>query len=368
MYKPPANNIILDTNTWLYLCNGFDLQSNLHCDNGRHFELLSQLKLKQNAGEICILVNDVIIQEWERNKDETKRLIERLQNKIAEVDKRIEADKKYMDAADIILQQQINDRTKASYQIELDKNQRHILDAEHFLKNECKKISISDAVKIQVWDLAINKKAPFHKNKNNVADATILLSAIEYITSDENENVNSFFISNNVEDYCDNKQSSEFHAHIQDLIQVNSLVFERRLDKGLEISEEIQQELDEFYKGAYYESFQFYCKMPNCEGNEHYHPTGYLTDEVVVLQESESRINPNQLVMFDNNEVPKKSHMVRLGDCNTCGSTHIECPVCDELVADVMPGYDFICPHCQIDFYFGYSWHDGTLELIIKDI
>lgn len=277
-------------------------------------------------------------------------------------------DKPYLAADDVALQQQINDRIKANYQIEIDRNQKHIIDVEKFLKSDCKRISISDKVKLQVWDLAINKKAPFHRNKNNVADATILLSAIEFIQSEENENVNSFFISNNVEDFCESKQSGEFHRHIEELIQVNSLVFERRLDRGLEISEEVQRELDEFYKEAYYDSIEFHCRMPNCRGNEHYRPTGHLTEIAVALQESESRTDPNQLVLFDIETIPKKHRTVRLGDCNTCRTTHIECPVCDELVGDVMPGFEVTCPYCKTDYDFGYSWTDGTLELTIKDL
>lgn len=368
MYTPPANNIVLDTNTWLYLCNGFDQQSNSHSDSGHHFELLAELRKKQNAGEICILVNDVIIQEWERNRDETNRLIQRLQHKIMEVDKRFEADKKYMIPDDVIAQEQINNRTKANFQNEINRNERHITDVEKFLKTNCKKIPITDTVKLKVWDLAINKMAPFHRNKNNIADATILLSAIEYVTSEDNENVNSFFISNNVEDFCENKPSDEFHPDIDNLIQINSLVFQRRLDVGLKVSEEIQRELDEFYQEAYYDSIEFYCRMPSCEGNEHYKPTGHLSETVVVIQESDAKIDPNQLVLFDQEQVSKENEIVRVGDCSTCGTTHIKCPSCGELVSDVMPGYDFVCPYCQTQYYLGYSWEDGTLELIIKDI
>jgi len=367
MYTPPSNNIILDTNTWLYLSNGFDQQSNSHIDNGLHFQLLAELKKKQRAGEICILVNDIIIQEWERNKDETKRLIEKLNHKIAEVDRRLEADKKYLIPEDLVAQQQINDRTKANFQKEIDLNIKHIDGVDHFLKNECKRIPISDTVKLQAWAFAINKKAPFHRNKNNVADATILLSAIEYATSEENENVNSFFISNNVEDFCESKNSNEFHPDIDNLIQVNSFVFQRRLDKALKVSEEIQCELDEFYREAYYDSIQFYCKMPNCEGNEHYQPVGHLSLTAVVIQESDARIDPNQLLLFEREELPKERQTVGMGDCNTCGTTHIECPVCFELVRDVMPGYEFICPNCTTLYDLGYSWDDGTLELRIKD-
>jgi hypothetical protein len=107
--------------------------------------------------------------------------------------------------------------------------------------------------------------------------------------------------------------------------------------------------------------------MPICQANENYQPIGYLSTEAYVVQEREATLDPNQLSLFEMESLAKKRQIARLGDCTIFGTTHIGCPVCDELIADILIGYDLSCPYCKTEFFLGYSFDDGTLELIIKD-
>ena len=50
--------LTLDTNTWIYLANGTE-----------PVRLLSFIKQEVNKGNITILLPDIIVKEWNKNKD-----------------------------------------------------------------------------------------------------------------------------------------------------------------------------------------------------------------------------------------------------------------------------------------------------------
>jgi predicted nucleic acid-binding protein len=58
-------HLIFDTNIWIYLAEG------------QHPFVLDGIIEKVNNGEISLLVNDEIIKEWDRNKDDSLNRIEK---------------------------------------------------------------------------------------------------------------------------------------------------------------------------------------------------------------------------------------------------------------------------------------------------
>ena len=62
------NYLILDTNIWIYLANGHYAQNAQHSEQ-THSTLLSRLTEKLKNEEIRVVVNDIIVQEWDRNKE-----------------------------------------------------------------------------------------------------------------------------------------------------------------------------------------------------------------------------------------------------------------------------------------------------------
>jgi hypothetical protein len=85
-------HLILDTNIWLYLANGFYSESTN--PNNLHFDLLDQLiKLKEDQ-HFEILISDITILEWDRNKKQAYQLIEKLERKIKAIQCQLQEMKK----------------------------------------------------------------------------------------------------------------------------------------------------------------------------------------------------------------------------------------------------------------------------------
>ncbi len=366
-YKKQKVNVILDTNIWLYLSNGSEQLTHDVSKKNLHFELLRELKEKQEAEEFTILVTEINIIEWERNKHHAQSLIKRQKNRIEDLLNKLKIYKKRNVAEDNENEQKKIDKDIAVIEADVEKNRLHIISVENFLKKECQIIPTSNDLKLRIWEMAINKAIPLHTDKNNIADTSILLSTIEYISSEENQNHATVFISNNSKDFCIDKDSNEFHPELKKLIGYLDLRFERKLDTGLEISKEIQIELDEFFEEKFYDNIYFSCKSKYCYGNDYFTPFGYLTKSARILSKFESAIDLNQLSLFPEDKVRKKPQIVAMGSCSYCGSKHIECPVCDELIADVEIGDDFLCGECNANLQVIYSWHDGELDIILKE-
>lgn len=254
VYKKQKVNVILDTNIWLYLSNGNEQLAHDVSKKNLHFELLRELKEKQENDEFTILITDINIKEWERNKQHTQSLIKRRNNRIEDILNKFKVFKKRNVDEDIESEQNKISKEIAGIEADIEKNRLHIESVENFLKKECQIIPTSDDLKLRIWEMAINKTIPLHTDKNNIADTSILLSTIEFISSPENQNHATVFISNNSKDFCIDKDSNEFHPELKKLIGYLDLRFERKLDTGLEISKEIQIELDEFFEEKFYDN------------------------------------------------------------------------------------------------------------------
>jgi len=322
--------LILDTNIWIYLANGLNPDTSKH-DGGDsfHFELLD--KLKSNR-DICILVNDIVFEEWRRNKEHSQLKIEKLKNKLKNPSAVFQEIKKYTKSGTGGLQQEYIEGIKK----DIIANEEHIQKVEDFLFNNCKKINISKKLKIKTFDLSVLKKAPFHNSKNNIADAAILLSSADHLTkkmSWEREGWSAIFVSNNFSDFTDGKDKDNFHPDLKELIEESRIQYNRFLPKALDISEKIILQIEEHRKHEIWlESVSFYCQMPNCQDNEDFSPWGYLQNRMKVKHETDECNDPNQMTLFEENQQIKKEVITSgFGKCNICETLHVECPECGEL-------------------------------------
>jgi len=235
--------LILDTNNWIYLANGLDPISNKHHDNF-HYELLKSLKELKDKKQAQVLVNDIIVTEWNRNREHCKAKIKKLEQKLVNKDNAFKEITKYTTADTFQLQEDFIQGIKE----DIKKNEEHIQNVEDFIFSDCIKVEISQEVKLKIFDLSISNKAPFHNNKNNVGDAAILLSSVEYLKNRQDYfGYQAFFISNNIEEYTDSKNSSEFHPQLSELLSEVNIQFERVLPSALNISKKIIVEMDKFF-------------------------------------------------------------------------------------------------------------------------
>jgi len=235
--------LILDTNNWIYLANGLDPISNKHHDD-LHYELLKSLKELKDKKQAQVIINEIIVTEWKRNKEHCKAKIKKLEQKLTNKDNAFKEIEKYT-KADI---KQLQEEFIQSIKEEISQNEAHIQNVEDFIFNECVKVEISQEIKLRVFDLSINNQAPFHNKKNNVGDAAILLSAVEYLKNRQDYfGYKAFFISNNIEEYTDSKNSKEFHPQLTALLSEVNIQFERVLPSALNISKQIITEMKEFF-------------------------------------------------------------------------------------------------------------------------
>lgn len=360
-------NVVFDTNIWFYLANGFDALSNKFPDGSHHIDLFKLIKKKQDEGEIQVIINDVISIEWERNKHHTQSRIEKLNRKIDQVDKDFNNVKSYYEAQDLDSQKKLNEKVKEKIKEEINTNEEHVQTVNKFLKDGCRMIPISDDVKKKVWELAIKKDVPFLKNKNNIGDATLFFSAIEYLGSTNPIIEKTIFISNNSEDFCEDGNRNEFHPKLLQYIKNGTLKYARTLQQAVRFSEEMQTEIEEIQREieelarqeGYLDSISFACQSLFCEGNENIEGWGYWDNKIKIVDKSFLEYNPNQLMLFT--ELPNAEPKIResnYGNCIICDTTHIDCPNCREILCDVSIWDDsevYECEYCEAKFRLEYN-------------
>lgn len=149
-------NLILDTNTWIYLANGFNPITNKN-EEESHF-LMAEWMLKHiEKGECRIFSNYIIKLEWKRNKEKCNQLIKKYEAKIINEQNILKAKRKSLDYNQFSeyfrnIEKELNSK--------IDKNKSHIITIENILHNSID-IPISDSHKLNAVDLAIKKNRLF---------------------------------------------------------------------------------------------------------------------------------------------------------------------------------------------------------------
>lgn len=354
--------LILDTNIWIYLANGFDPLTSKHSDD-LHFELLASLKESNRKMEIKILVNEIIFNEWERNKEQCKVKIKKLESKLKNVNEAFGDIDRYAKTGNV------KKEYVQSIKLAIKKNEEHLSNVESFLLHDCKYIPINDTTKIKVFDLSVSNKAPFHNKSNNVADASILLSATEFLKENLfQEEDCAIFVSSNFKDFTDGKNKDDFHPDIKELVHEISLRYQRVLPSALKLSKKLMIEIQKYLEQqARLDRISFDCQTPYCQGNENFRPFGYLSNEIKVRKNNEVISDPNQLNIFPSLPTPIKiEQKTSYGDCAICGTTHILCPDCEELfyIEDIED--EFYCSECGLTMSFEQDDKSGAQYLLVK--
>ncbi|MCW3463967.1 PIN domain-containing protein [Chitinophaga nivalis] len=339
-----SSYLVLDTNIWIYLANGLDTQSSQHSAR-QHFALLRSLEDLVKDGMVTILINDIIILEWERNKANAYNYVQKLKNKITDTENKYKAKIRAGTLTNNDTQVYTNEINILKAEIQIQG--LHVAGVEKFIYNSCTQIPIPDKIKIQVFDLAISKKPPFHNSKNNIADAGLLLSAADYLKDVlMYEDIQGFFISNNTAEFTNGKNKERFHPEILNILPTREIIYQNHLGTALNLREEIIKEYDEFRKKqAYYDSITFECKSVTCYDREDFVRIGYLDDEILFPV---AQHNINQIDLFTQEVIRKKDPITcASGHCNFCGQLHFECPACGELVGIYEYNEPINCEGCN---------------------
>lgn len=333
--------ILLDTNNWIYLSNGFNVLSNKHDE--LHLKIFEVIQKRVEEGLLIFLTNEIIIEEWKRNKSSVEKQIKDLTNKYVDYKKTLQSIKTFVDEGEIKEYDSLKYKLEHAYKNKSSHLQKHILAVEDFLLNKTEKIQITDHSKIEATNLALAKKAPFiGDKKNSMADALILLSTIEYlkqnhksvlpaeIMEDNNEYVfypESYFISSNKGDFSSPDNKEIIHPDLEPILAETKTIFYYTLAKLINSIEEEFLTIDE-QRAIEFADDRFYCD--HCD-NDHY-PSVHFSEEFAIPDSGKSPELINQLkINFDTLSTEQYNPedfmtTIRTANCSHCAAEYIECP------------------------------------------
>ena len=246
--------LIIDTCTWINIGQTFY--------NDLLFEFLSLVY----RHEIRLIVPKQVKDEWERHKVEkiktnlvgslrgSLNTASKLKELIEDKDRKNEF-KQFIDAIRSEEERIVN--KTADYNImTIEQMMSHVL---------TKVIDHSDDVIKKSVEWALQNKRPFRKNKNSIGDALIMFSAIEH--AKENEYKEVYFISNNTEDFSDDKNKKEIHSDIKPLFDEANIKYSINLPEVLKnvFRSSIRDEIVQDFNNTNIIEQKQYC--PKCSDN-----------------------------------------------------------------------------------------------------
>lgn len=364
-------NLILDTQTWTYLANGYT-QSTGKIDEGLHFKLLNDIIQLVESGKLQVLINEVILIEWTRNKEATKIFIEKCSKRIESRRKEIEHMKNGLSAEKKIMADEIFKEYKQKQQDSIKSNQEHIFAVEDLLNNKSIKVPINDKHKLEAVELALHKKVPFHRKSNSIGDAIILISTADYLTGERFGWIdNAIFVSNNSDDYCEKTGNLNIHPELAIYFDNVSMQLESNLARALKLGDKTIKEIDNLNHYTYKREV-IGCIM-SCKGED------FGLAEVEFEYSIKARIgepkhiyNPNQLLLdLGEENIPTEEELRKLenidsiileiGRCSFCSALHLRCE-CGEVHAVYDENDNIIECHCGRT----YEFNDGQITLESK--
>jgi hypothetical protein len=293
-------------------------------------------------GSIIILVNEIIHQEWARNKSTTEDKIKDLEKKIKHLTESLSNIESYITGQCSEQFEIIREKLIAEILSRIEKNKTHIREVEDLLIKHTINIPITDKAKTEVVDLALKKKAPFiGDKKNSSADAVILISSIRYIQAELKEEVSNpfdelftqnhqllepmyyfpetYFVSSNKGDFSDPHDREKIHPDLEPILNETNTKFFYSLFPLVNILEE------EFLTREEVESLDFdfdYCDVCDFEFTTvEYSEPFKISDEFNVYKDPKQLSIPSFPISHDDYQTT-----VREANCNHCGSKFLECP------------------------------------------
>ena len=398
--KTALTYLILDTNIWIYLANSYN-PKNENYEDGLHFKLVESLKKLIDSGDIINLTNEIIIEEWQRNKENAKKLIEKHKKTFQGNKGSVKNIKKYLESDDKNNLEEIFNKYSENIQKVIQDNERHINEVEELLINKSTKIEIPDKVKVIAAERAIKKLAPFKGDKSNsMADAVILLGSIKYLKEisrrpswEEGEDnffifPESIFVTNNKGDFANPDNESEAHEELKPLFDEVQMKYEMNIGKiinkahaDLIAYEEIQQIERDLEEAEYWKNV-IHCEVCYPDPEKMYvNNVVEFGEPVEIENEMNEKDNPDQLKLFTIEPIDKKReeekikqsdiNTVQLGSCTYCSSEYIKCQCCGTAnnYGDFLEGNRLECEGCgmiyQIDYhYIGSGMHEEEIKIV----
>lgn len=375
--------LTLDTNTWIYLANGTE-----------PVRLLTYLKQEVDKRNITVLIPDIIIAEWNKNKDKAvkqggikhyKDVTEALDRILKLLGARGERD---------VLSFLLDEEDEKDYFIDFIENfkkkKKEVEDAisdniklieDLFAHASTIKINIKDEIKLKSGEFALEKKAPF-KLKNSFADALIVFSFIDYVKTNSIEG--ALFITYNSDDFCEKKEGKKsLHPDLEpDFTETKSKFYTivgeaiNTIEKDIVSKEELEL-IKEMQEEASREEHIEYCEV--ClENNDRYNEIYFGRPVEIFDERATLKPDPKQGELEFSKDFPKTPAAVtfntlKVGYCSWCNTEHFICASCGALNAIWDNDYNKRkeCDGCGLPYYVDREMDgDGIEEInyrILKD-
>ncbi|CAM3688639.1 PIN domain-containing protein [Flavobacterium chungbukense] len=232
--------LLIDTCVWLDIAK-----------TSKGEEILNLLSRFIEEDEVQLILPEIIISEFERNKD---RIILDAGKSLSSHFKKVKAmvaEHSKNDSKQEILNQ-LDDIDKKIPTLGEDAVQT-ISHIEDIFKNS-EIIILTDEIKLRATQRAIEKKAPFHLAKNSIGDAIIIESYYEYRKQNEAQEFSLMFITHNINDFSiKNGNQKIAHEDFSDIFDSPKSQYFINLPEALnsinpDLVEEIEYENDWDFK------------------------------------------------------------------------------------------------------------------------
>lgn len=370
-----VNYISLDTCTWIYLANGTE-----------PVKFLDFILQESQKGNIKIIVPEIVIKEWEKNKDNAvKGFVEKQLKKIIDELNRVSKLLGVRGERPLLSpfgNEEEDEKDYFNEIIEKIKNKREYVKSavqDNIAKidkifNSAIVIEIKDSIVLHAGEYALSKKAPF-KEKNSFADALILFSFIDYV--EQNQIEGAKFISYNTDDFCEKKEKEKhLHSDLKPHFTRSKSEFFKIVGRALKtIKDDIatKEELEQIEHDAAYE---FELEMANVEYCEAcFKQEIYWDDPIEIPTELKlDEIDDSQMEFAFAEDMPKTKtekiiSKIQITNCSYCGTEHFKCQRCETTNTPSWYGGKTICEGCGLA-YFVKTSGDGSGDIeyrIIKD-
>jgi len=235
--------LILDTNYWIYLAKG------------EHPKVFDRLKKDILGKKFQILINHIIIDEWNRNKND---IISEIQKSIRNQAIAAEEISDYLEGTEQDTFQNIIRNYKVKEESRIDAATQRVKAIEDIFYKHAIVTPIDDRMRLRTIELALAQKAPFTKNKNSVGDALILLSSVEYLRehglvsqgSLKNLSEAIFVTFNHTEFAASGQEKDKIHPDLEFLFNSVGMKYIRNIGQILDLAPQMIAKIDEYIEYA----------------------------------------------------------------------------------------------------------------------
>ncbi len=220
--------LALDTNIWIYLTKP-------------SYDVLFEKLKSGNHQEFDIIVNDIVLTEWKRNKEKTRKsLVEKIKNDAKAASNIIDF---IEDTEKKEVLKNIFHEYKTKEDIRIKAADARIEEVEKFMNSCIQLVATEQQIQFVAY-MAINKIPPLNTTKNNFNDALIIRNFAEYSKSEFPYKYDLLFVSNNPSDFIDPQTGTIFKTLLDGIdIQMKSV---KELGEALEIAPDLIDDFDDW--------------------------------------------------------------------------------------------------------------------------